>query len=127
MCMRQMEARERLLQKEGRKRIYLIIIISWSIRTSKKKTTADIFRLINYLSYLSESSCHSILDFLFSYLSHSFIFFEYSGLIVSFRYTFISTFLLLDTFTVSFTFETDPRCHYRYLKNLYFATSILIF
>src|SRR6266536_4898 len=95
-------------------------IISWSIRTSKKKTTADIFRLINYLSYLSESSCHSILDFLFSYLSHSFIFFEYSGLMVSLRYTFISIFFLLDTFTILFiilfTFEADPRYHYRYLK-----------
>src|SRR6266498_3581950 len=62
-----MEVRGRLLQKEGRKRIYLIIIISWSICISKKKTTADIFRLINYLPYLSESSCYFILDFLFLY------------------------------------------------------------
>src|SRR6266536_1340872 len=131
MCMRQMKARERLLQKKGRKKIYLIIIISWSIRISKKKTTADIFCLIDYLPYLSESSCHSILDFLFSYFSYSFTFFEYDGLIVLFRYIFISIFLLLDTFTilfiVLFTFEADPRCYYKYLKNLYFATSILIF
>ena len=135
MCMRQMEARGRLLQKEGRKRIYLIIIISWSIRISKKKTIADIFRLVDYLPYLFESSCHSILDFLFFYLSYSFIFFEYGGLIVSLRYIFISTFLLLDIFTVLFTipftvpfiFEADPRCYYGYLKNLHFATSILIF
>src|SRR6266511_1889699 len=114
-----MEARGRLLQKEGRKRIYLMIIISWSIRTSKK-TTADIFRLADHLPYLSESSCHSILDFPFSHLSHSFTFFEYGGLIVSLRYIFISTFLLLDTFiilfTILFTFETDPRYHYRYLN-----------
>src|SRR6266536_5475877 len=106
-------------------------IISWSIRTSKKKTTVDIFRLIDYLSYLSESSCHSILDFLFSYLSHFFTFFEYGGLIVSLRYIFISIFLLLDIFivpfTVLFTFEADPRCYYRYLKNFYFTTSTLTF
>src|SRR6266536_3527956 len=106
-------------------------IISWSIRTSKKKTIVDIFRLIDYLSYLSESSCYSILNFLFFHLSHSFTFFEYGGLIVLFRYIFISIFLLLDTFTVLFiilfTFEADPRCYYKYLKNLYFATSILIF
>src|SRR6266536_4071948 len=104
-------------------------IISWSIRTSKKKTTVDIFRLADHLSYLFESSCHSILDFLFFYLSHSFTFFEYGGLIVSLRYIFISIFLLLDIFTVPFTvlfiFEADPRCHYGYLKNLYFATSTL--
>src|SRR6266536_455003 len=102
-------------------------IISWSIRTSKKKTTVDIFRLIDYLSYLSESSCHSILDFLFSYLSHFFTFFEYGGLIVSLRYIFISIFLLLVIFIIPFTFEADPRCHYRYLKNLYFVISITIF
>ncbi|SRR6266536_4821373 len=129
--MKQIEARRRLLQKKERKKIYLIIIISWSIRTSKKKTTADIFHLVDYLSYLSESSCYSILDFPFSYFSHSFTFFEYSGLIVSLRYTFISIFLLLDIFTVLFTilftFEADPRCYYKYLKNLHFATSILIF
>src|SRR6266536_5743543 len=100
-----METRGQLLKKKGRKKIYLITIISWNIRTSKKKTTADIFRQINHLPYLSESSYHSILDFLFSHFSHSFIFFEYSGLIVSLRYIFISIFLLLDTFTVLFTFE----------------------
>src|SRR6266496_2512951 len=104
-----------------------MIIISWSIRISKKKTTADIFRLTNDLLYLSESSCYSILDFLFSYFSYSFTFFEYGGLIVLLRYIFISIFLLLDTFIVLFIFEADPRCYYRYLKNLYFATSILIF
>src|SRR6266498_810869 len=108
-----------------------MIIISWSIRISKKKMIVDIFRLVNYLPYLFESNCHSILNFLFSYLSHSFIFFEYSGLIVSLRYIFISIFLLLDIFTVLFiilfTFEADPRCYYKYLKNLYFATLILIF
>src|SRR6266498_2235503 len=124
MCMRQIEARGRLLQKEGRKRIYLMIIISWSIRISKK-TTADIFRLVDYLPYLSESSYYSILDFLFSYLSYSFTFFEYGGLIVSLRYIFISIFFLLDifiiSFTVLFTFEADPRYHHRYLKNLYFV------
>src|SRR6266536_4046082 len=119
-----MEARGRLLQKEGRKRIYLMIMISWSIRILKKKTIADIFRLVDYLLYLSKSSCHSILDFLFFYLSYSFTFFEYGGLIVSFRYIFISIFFLLDIFTVSFTFEADPRCYYKYLKNLHFATSI---
>src|SRR6266536_552950 len=122
-----METRGRLLQKEGRKRIYLMIIISWSIRISKKKTTVDIFRLADYLSYLSESSCHSILDFLFSHFSHFFTFFEYSELIVLLRYIFISIFFLLDIFTilfiVSFIFEADPRYHYKYLKNLYFATS----
>src|SRR6266498_4653960 len=127
--MRQIEARRRLLQKKGRKRIYLMTIISWSIRTSKKKTTADIFRLTDHLPYLSESSCHSILNFLFSHLNHSFTFFEYSGLIVSLRYIFILTFLLLDIFTIPFTipftFEADPRCHREYLKNLHFATSIL--
>src|SRR6266511_2612779 len=122
-----MEVRRRLLQKEERKRIYLMIIISWSIRILKKKTIVDIFRLVDHLPYLSESSCYSILDFLFSHLSYSFIFFEYGGLIVLFRYIFISIFLLLDTFIVSFTFEADPRCRYRYLKNLHFATSILIF
>src|SRR6266536_311340 len=122
-----MEARGRLLQKEGRKRIYLMIMISWSIRISKKKTIVDIFRLADYLSYLSENSCYSILDFLFFHLSYSFTFFEYGGLIVLLRYIFISTFLLLDIFIVLFTFEADPRCHYEYLKNLYFATSILIF
>src|SRR6266498_4095136 len=116
MCMRQIEARGRLLQKEGRKRIYLMIIISWSIRISKK-TIIDIFRLADYLLYLSESSCYSILNFLFSHLNHSFTFFEYGELIVSLRYIFI----------FSFIFEADPRCYYRYLKNLYFATSILIF
>src|SRR6266542_3875656 len=120
-----MKVRGRFFQKEGRKRIYLIIMISWSIRISKKKMTVDIFRLIDYLLYLSESSCYSILYFLFSYLSYSFIFFEYGGLIVSLRYIFISIFLLLDIFTVLFTilfiFEADPRCYYRYLKNLYFA------
>src|SRR6266511_4704172 len=100
-----MEAWGRLLQKEGRKRIYLMIIISWSIRISKKKTVVDIVRLADYLPCLSESNCHSILDFLFSYLSHSFTFFEYGELIVSLRYIFISTFLLLDTFTIPFTFE----------------------
>src|SRR6266498_1820777 len=103
--MRQIEARGRLLQKERKKRIYLMIIISWSIRTSKKKMTADIFHLTDHLPYLSESSCHSILDFPFSHLSYSFTFFEYGGLIVSLRYIFISTFLLLDTFTILFTFE----------------------
>ena len=126
-----MEARGRLLQKEGRKRIYLMIIISWSIRISKKKTIVDIFRLVDYLPYLSESSCYSILDFPFFYLSHSFTFFEYGGLIFSLRYIFISIFFLLDIFTVLFTilftFEADPRYHYRYLKNFHFATSILIF
>src|SRR6266536_4607402 len=100
-----MEARGRLLQKEGRKRIYLMIVISWSIRTSKRKTIIDIFRLADYLPYLSKNSCYSILNFLFSYLSHSFTFFEYSGLIVSLRYIFISIFLLLDIFIISFTFE----------------------
>ncbi len=127
MCMRQIEARGRLFQKKERKRIYLIIIISWSIRISKKKITADIFRLIDYLPCLSENSCYSILDFLFSYLSHSFTFFEFGGLIVSLRYIFISIFLLLDIFTILFTFEADPRYYYKYLKNFYFATSILIF
>src|SRR6266536_584394 len=126
-----MEAREQLLQKKGRKRIYLMIIISWSIRTSKKKTIVDIFRLANHLPYLSENSCYSILDFLFSHLSHSFIFFEYGGLIISLRYIFISTFLLLDTFIILFiilfTFEADPRYYYKYLKNLHFVTSTLIF
>ena len=126
-----MEIRGRLLQKKGRKRIYLMIIISWNIRISKKKTTADIFHLTNHLPYLSESSCYFILDFPFSHLNHSFTFVEYNGLIVSLRYTFISTFLLLDTFTVLFTilftFEADPRCHHRYLKNLHFATSTSIF
>src|SRR6266511_3096151 len=122
-----MEARGRLLQKEGRKRIYLMIIISWSIRISKKKTIVDIFRLADYLPCLSESSCHSILGFSFSYLSHSFTFFEYGGLIVSLRYTFISIFLLFDTFTISFIFEADSRCYYGYLKNLHFATSTLTF
>src|SRR6266511_1579023 len=106
--------------------IYLMIIISWTIRTSKKKTIVDIFRLIDYLPYLFESSCCSILDFLFSYLSHSFIFFEYGGLIISLRYIFISIFLLFDIFIILFTFEADPRYHYKYLKN-HFATSILIF
>src|SRR6266536_2205549 len=129
--MKQIKARGRLLQKEGRKRIYLITIISWSIRTSKKKTIADIFHLTNHLSYLSESSCHSILDFPFSHLSHSFTFFKYNRLIISLRYTFISIFLLLDTFiipfTILFTFEADPRYHHKYLKNLHFATSISIF
>src|SRR6266536_584110 len=100
-----MEARGRFLQKEGRKRIYLMIMISWSIRISKKKMIVDIFRLVDYLSYLSESSCYSILNFLFSYFSYSFTFFEYGGLIVSLRYIFISIFVLLDTFTVLFTFE----------------------
>src|SRR6266498_2162187 len=66
--MRQIETRGRLLQKEKRKRIYLITIINWSIRTSKKKTIADIFRLTDRLPYLSESSCHSILDFPFLHL-----------------------------------------------------------
>src|SRR6266536_1473793 len=75
-----------------------MIVISWSIRISKKKTTADIFRLIDYLPYLSESSCYSILDFLFFHLSHFFTFFEYGGLIVLFRYIFISIFFLLDIF-----------------------------
>ncbi len=103
--MRQIEARGRLLQKKGRKRIYLIIIISWSIRTWKKKTTADIFHLTDHLSWLSESSYHSILDFPFSYLSHSFTFFEYGELIISLRYIFISIFFLLDIFTILFTFE----------------------
>src|SRR6266498_5698634 len=116
-----MEARRRLLQKEGKKRIYLTIIISWSIRTSKKKTTIDIFRLIDYLPCLSKNSCYSILDFLFSYLSHSFTFFEFGGLIVSLRYIFISIFLLLDIFTILFTFEADSRYYYEYLKNLYLA------
>src|SRR6266511_5104917 len=101
-----MEARGRLLQKEGRKRIYLMIIISWSIRISKKKTIVDIFRQADYLPCLSESSCHSILDFSFSYLSYSFTFFEYGELIVSLRYIFISIFLLLDIFTVLFIFES---------------------
>src|SRR6266536_6308023 len=120
MCMRQMEARGRLLQKEGRKRIHLMTMISWSIRTSKK-TTADIFRLVDYLPYLSESSCHSILDFPFSHLSHSFTFLEYGGLIVSLRYIFISIFLLLDTFTVSFTFEArSSMLPWVYKKNLHF-------
>src|SRR6266536_3442344 len=126
-----MEARGRLLQKKGRKRIYLMTMISWSIRTSKKKTTADIFRLIDYLPYLSKSSCYSILDLLFSHFNHSFTFFEYDGLIVSLRYIFILIFLLLDIFTVLFTvlftFEADPRYYYKYLKNFYFATSISIF
>src|SRR6266498_5464877 len=99
-----MEARGRLLQKKGEKRIYLMIIISWSIRTSKK-TTVDIFRQADYLPCLSESSCHSILDFSFSYLSYSFTFFEYGELIVSLRYIFISIFLLLDIFIILFTFE----------------------
>src|SRR6266536_1272225 len=130
MCIRQIKARERLLQKKRKKRIYLIIIISWSIRISKK-TIADIFRLTDYLSYLSKNSYYSILDFLFSYLSYSFIFFEYNGLMISLRYIFISIFLLLDIFTILFTilftFEADPRCYYKYLKNLHFATSILIF
>src|SRR6266487_1449940 len=100
-----MKAMGRLLQKKRRKRIYLIIIISWSIRISKKKITADIFRLVNHLPYLSESSCYSILDFLFSHFNHSFTFFEYNGLIISPRYIFISIFLLLDIFIVLFTFE----------------------
>src|SRR6266511_5437163 len=126
MCMRQIEARGRHLQKEGRNRIYLIIIISWSIRISKKMIV-DIFRLADRLPYLSESSCYFILNFLFSYLSHSFTFFEYGGLMVLLRYIFISIFLLLDIFIVSFTFKADPRCYYRYLKNLHFVTSILIF
>src|SRR6266498_857845 len=104
-----------------------MIIISWSICISKKKTTADIFRLANYLLYLSESSCYSILDFLFSHLSHSFTFFEYGKLIVSLRYIFISIFLLFDIFTVLFIFEADPRYYYGYLKNLHFAILILIF
>src|SRR6266536_821055 len=106
-------------------------MISWSIRISKKKTIVDIFRLIDYLPYLSESSCYFILDFLFFYLNHSFTFFEYDGLIILLRYIFISIFLLLDIFTVLFiilfTFEADSRYHHRYLKNLHFATSILIF
>ena len=126
MCMRQIEARGRLLQKKGRKKIYLIIIISWSIRILKKMTV-DIFRLVDYLLYLSENNYHSILNFLFSYLSHSFTFFEYGGLIVLLRYIFISIFFLLDIFIVLFTFEADPRCYYRYLKNFYFAIFILIF
>src|SRR6266536_3446647 len=125
--MKQKKTRKRLLKKEGRKRNYLMIIISWNIRTSKKKITAEIFRLIDYLPYLSKSGCHSILNFPFSHLSHSFTFFEYSGLIVSLRYTFISTFLLLDTSTVLFTFEADPRYYHKYLKNLHFATSTSIF
>src|SRR6266536_3978368 len=104
-----------------------MIIINWSIRISKKKTTTDIFRLIDYLPYLSESSYHSILDFPFSHLNHSFTFFEYGGLIILFRYTFISTFLLLDIFTFPFTFKADPRCYHRYLKNLHFATSTSLF
>src|SRR6266498_5987586 len=83
-----------------------MIIINWSIRISKKKTTADIFRLIDYLPYLSESSCYSILDFLFFHLNYSFTFFEYGGLIVSRRYIFISIFLLLDIFIIPFTFKT---------------------
>src|SRR6266511_2269441 len=118
-----MEARGQLFQKKERKRIYLMIIISWSIRTSKKKTTADIFRLTDHLPYLFESSCYSILDFLFSYHSHSFTFFEYDGLIVSLRYIFISTFHLL-FYSLS---KPDPRCYRKYLKNLHFATSILTF
>src|SRR6266498_3893751 len=85
--------------------------------------TANIFRLTDYLTYLSESSCHSILDFLFFYFSHSFTFFEYGGLIVSLRYTFISTFYSL-FHSLS---KPDPRYYRGYLKNLYFATSILTF
>src|SRR6266498_6146164 len=104
-----------------------MIIISWSIRISKKKTTADIFRLADHLPCLSESSCHSILNFLFFYFSYSFTFFEYGGLIVLFRYIFISIFLLLDIFTILFIFEADSRCYHEYLKNLYFVTSISIF
>src|SRR6266487_1407016 len=106
-------------------------MINWSIRISKKKTIIDIFCLVDYLSCLSKSSCYFILDFLFSYFSYFFIFFEYGGLIVSFRYIFISIFLLLDTFIVLFivlfTFEADPRYHYRYLKNFHFVISILTF
>src|SRR6266498_1434811 len=106
-------------------------MISWNIRISKKKMIVDIFRLVDYLLYLFKNSCYSILDFLFSYFSYSFIFFEYSGLIVSLRYIFISIFFLFDTFIISFiilfTFEADPRYYYKYLKNLYFATSTLIF
>src|SRR6266498_2843943 len=121
--MRQIEARRRLLQKKGRKRIYLMTIISWSIRTSKKKTTVDIFRLTNHLPYLSESSCHSILNFPFYHLSHSFTFFEYDGLIVSLQYTFISTFHSL-FYSLS---KPDPQYHRKYLKNLHFATSTSTF
>src|SRR6266536_796109 len=98
-----MKARELLIQKKKRKRIYLIIIISWSIRISKKKTTTDIFRLTDYLSYLSENSCYFILNFLFSYFNHSFIFFEYNGLIVLFRYFFYSTYLLFHSLFHSFS------------------------
>src|SRR6266536_4461118 len=105
--MKQKKTRKRLLKKEGRKRNYLMIIISWNIRTSKKKITAEIFRLIDYLPYLSKSGCHSILNFPFSHLSHSFTFFEYSGLIVSLRYTFISIFYLL-FHSLS---KPDPRYH----------------
>src|SRR6266511_150935 len=104
-----------------------MIIISWSIRISKKKTIVDIFRLTDYLPCLFESSCYSILGFLFFYFSHSFTFFEYGGLIVLFRYIFISIFFLLDIFIILFIFEADPRCYYGYLKNLHFAISILIF
>src|SRR6266498_4065368 len=111
-----MEARGRLLQKKRRKRIYLMIIISWSIRTSKKKTIVDIFRLVDYLPYLSESSCHSILDFSFFYFSYAFTFFEYSGLIVLLRYIFISTFHSL-FHSLS---KPDPRYHRGYLKNFLF-------
>src|SRR6266498_1937121 len=80
-------------------------MISWSIRISKKKTIVDIFRLVDYLLCLSESSCYFIMGFLFSYFSHSFTFFEYGELIVSLRYIFISIFLLLDIFIILFTFE----------------------
>src|SRR6266498_298221 len=102
--MKKIKSKGRFLQKKKRrKRIYLIIIISWSIRTSKKKTIADIFRLANYLSYLFKNSYHSILNFPFSYFSHFFIFFEYGELIVSLRYIFISIFLLLDIFIILFS------------------------
>ncbi len=104
-----------------------MIIISWSIRTSKKKTTVDIFRQVDYLSYLSENSCHSILDFLFFYLSHSFIFFEYGGLIVSLRYIFISIFYSLFYSLFHSLSKPDPRCYYKYLKKFYFATSTSTF
>ncbi|SRR6266511_1305840 len=116
-----MEVRGRFFQKEERKRIYLKIIISWSIRISKKKMIVDIFRLANYLSYLSENNYYFILNFSFFHFNYFFIFFEYGGLIVSLRYTFISIFFLLDIFTILFTilfiFEADPRYHHKYLKN----------
>ncbi len=119
-----MEARGRLLQKERRKRIYLIIMISWSIRISKKKTIVDIFRLINYLSYLFKSSCHSILNFPSFYLNYSFTFFEYGGLIVSLRYIFISIFFLLDIFIVLFiilfTFEARSSMLLQVIKKSLF-------